>query len=169
MNLTLLADGSEAMCASPEVRKAYNTFAGEIGRMMKYLDRDDVDQNARSRMDAILAVQREMQKKRKHININPLMVEINRIINENIEIEQPGEAADPPESRQFDISRIDFKLLAREFEHVKRKNLMLKDLEDLIRDRLDAMMAVNPSRVDYTTAAIWISSRLTTQSRIGQP
>ncbi len=147
--LTLLADGTEAMCASPEVRKAYNTFAGEISRMMKYLDRDDVNQDARGRMDAILAVQREMQKKRKHININPLMVEINRIINENIEIEQRGEAADPPESRQFDISRIDFKLLAREFEHVKRKNLMLKDLEDLIQDRLDAMMAVNPSRVDY--------------------
>ena len=29
--LTLLADGAEAMCSSPETRKTFNTYAGEIG------------------------------------------------------------------------------------------------------------------------------------------
>lgn len=147
--LTLLADGAEAMCSSPETRKTFNTYAGEIGRLMKYLDRDDVSQDTRAQIDAILAVQREMQKKRKHININPLMVEINRIINLNIEIQQPEGSAVLAESRQFDISKIDFYLLAQEFARVKRKNLMLKDLEDLIQDRLASMLAANPSRVDY--------------------
>lgn len=147
--LTLLADGAEAMCSSPEIRKTFNTYAGEISRLMKYLDRDDVSQDTRAQTDAILAVQREMQKKRKHININPLMVEINRIINLNIEIQQPEGSAVLAESRQFDISKIDFYLLAQEFARVKRKNLMLKDLEDLIQDRLASMLAANPSRVDY--------------------
>lgn len=32
---------------------------------------------------------------------------------------------------------------------MKRKNLLIKDLEDLIQDRLATMMAANPSRVDY--------------------
>lgn len=147
--LTLLADGAEAMCSSPETRKTFNTYAGEISRLMKYLDRDDVSQDTRAQTDAILAVQREMQKKRKHININSLMVEINRIINLNIEIQQPEGSAVLAESRQFDISKIDFYLLAQEFARVKRKNLMLKDLEDLIQDRLASMLAANPSRVDY--------------------
>lgn len=147
--LTLLADGAEAMCSSPETRKTFNTYAGEISRLMKYLDRDDVSQDTRAQTDAILAVQREMQKKRKHININPLMVEINRIINLNIEIQQPEGSAVLAESRQFDISKIDFYLLAQEFARVKRKNLMLKDLEDLVQDRLASMLAANPSRVDY--------------------
>ena len=88
-----------------------------------------------------------MQKKRKHIDTTDLMVEINRIINENVEIEEPEEGL--VESRQFDISRIDFDLLAAEFAKVKRKNLMIKDLEDLLQDRLAKMMSVNPTRVDY--------------------
>ena len=88
-----------------------------------------------------------MQKKRKHIDTTDLMVEINRIINENVEIEEPEEGL--VESRQFDISRIDFDLLAAEFAKVKRKNLMIKDLGDLLQDRLAKMMSVNPSRVDY--------------------
>lgn len=116
---------------------------------MKYLDRDDVSQETSEQTAAILAVQREMQKKRKHISINPLMVEINRIINLNIEIQQPEGSAVLAESRQFDISKIDFYLLAQEFARIKRKHLMLKDLEDLVQDRLATMLASNPSRVDY--------------------
>ena len=146
--LTLLADGAEAMSSSPEVKKTFNTYAGEISRLMKYLDRDDVSQDTRTQIDAILAVQREMVKKRKHIDINPLMVEINRIINENIEIDNP-DGASANASRQFDISKIDFNLLAREFASVKRKSLLLKDLEDLLQDRLASMLEANPSRVDY--------------------
>lgn len=146
--MTLLADGAEAMCSDQETKKKFNTYAGEISRLIKYLDRDDISSETRSQTDAILAIQRQMQKRRRHININPLMVEINRIVNENIEIET-SEGDPSAESRQFDISQIDFDLLAKEMARVKRKNLLIKDLEDLIQDRLATMMAANPSRVDY--------------------
>jgi len=36
------------------------------------------------------------------------------------------------EQRRFDISAIDFDLLRREFAKVKKKNLGMKDLEELI-------------------------------------
>ena len=146
--MTLLADGAEAMCSDPETKKKFNTCAGEIDRMVKYLDREDVEDDTRRQIDAILAIHRQMQQKRKHININSLMVEINRIVNENIEIDQP-EGSEDGDSRQFDISRIDFDLLAKEMERVKRKNLLIKDLEELIADRLATMIKANPSRVDY--------------------
>ena len=136
------------MCSSPETKKAFETYANEIGKVMKYLDRDDIEPETRKQSDAILAIFREMQKKRKHIDTTDLMVEINHIINENIEIEHPGDG-DLVQSRQFDISQIDFDLLAAEFAKVKRKNLMLKDLDLLIQERLSQMIAVNPSRVDY--------------------
>ena len=76
------------------------------------------------------------------------MVEINHIINENVEIEQQDEEG-LTESRRFDISQIDFDLLATEFAKVKRKNLMIKDLRDLVQERLSKMIAVNSSRVNY--------------------
>ncbi len=132
----------------PETKKSFDTYANEIGRLVKYLDREDIDTETRNQTDAILAIFREMQKKRKHIDTTDLMVEINHIINENIEIEHTDEEG-LVQSRQFDISQIDFDLLAAEFAKVKRKNLLLKDLDALVQERLSKMMAVNPSRVDY--------------------
>lgn len=35
-------------------------------------------------------------------------------------------------SRQFDISKIDFDLLGREFAKAANKHLIMKDLEDLV-------------------------------------
>ena len=145
--MAMLKDGAEAMCSDPETKKSFETYANEISRLIKYLDRSDIAQDIRDRADAIQAIFREMQKKRKHIDTTDLMVEINRIINENVEIEEPEEGL--VESRQFDISRIDFDLLAAEFAKVKRKNLMIKDLGELLQDRLAKMMSVNPTRVDY--------------------
>lgn len=144
--MALLKDGAEAMCSDPETKKSFDTYANEISRLVKYLDRNDITQDVRNQTDAISAIFREMQKKRKHIDTTDLMVEINHIINENVEIEQPeGET----ESRQFDISQIDFELLAAEFARVKRKNLLIKDLNDLVQERLSKMLAANPSRIDY--------------------
>lgn len=145
--LQLLADGAEAMCSSPETKRTFETYANEISRLVKYLDRNDIDDATREQTDAILAIFREMQKKRKHVDITDLMVSINEIINQNIEIEKPtGEIA---VVKQFDISQIDFDLLAAEFARVKHKNLLIKDLDALVQDHLAQMLAVNPSRVDY--------------------
>ena len=146
--MALLKDGAEAMCSDPETKKSFDTYANEISRLVKYLDRNDVTQDVRDQTDAICAIFREMQKKRKHIDTTDLMVEINHIINENVEIEHQ-ESEGLVESRRFDISQIDFDLLAAEFAKVKRKNLMIKDLNDLVQERLSKMMAVNPTRVDY--------------------
>ena len=146
--MALLKDGAEAMCSDPETKKSFDTYANEIGRLIKYLDRNDIAQDVRNQTDAISAIFREMQKKRKHIDTTDLMVEINCIINDNVEIEHQEEDGQG-ESRRFDISQIDFDLLSAEFSKVKRKNLLIKDLNDLVLERLSKLMEVNPSRVDY--------------------
>ena len=62
-------------------------------------------------------------------------------------MEEPAAGAAP--SRQFDISDIDFDKLRREFARVKKKNLVLKDLQEVIQYKLDCMMFVNPDRINY--------------------
>ena len=52
-------------------------------------------------------------------------------------------------SRRFDISAIDFDLLRREFSKVKKKNLALKDLDELIQQKLERMLFTNPERINY--------------------
>ena len=146
--MALLKDGAEVMCSDPETKKSFETYANEINRLVKYLDRNDVSQDVRNQTEAICVIFREMQKKRKHIDTTDLMVEINHIINENVEIEHQEDEG-KVESRRFDISQIDFDLLAAEFAKVKRKNLMIKDLNDLVLERLSKLIEVNPTRVDY--------------------
>ena len=116
-------------------------------RLMKYMDRADVTGATRKEYEAVAAIYSELQKKRRHVNTTDLMVQINAIINEYVQIEQPARDAAP--SRQFDISGIDFDLLRREFARVKKKNLVLKDLEELIQQKLNDLLFSNPNRINY--------------------
>ena len=139
--------GEEAVSGSLEERKQFQVYASELTRMMKYADREDISGQVRKEFEAIEAIYRQMQKKRKHANNTDLMVEINQIISEYVQVDVPGEGIVP--SRQFDISRIDFDLLRREFARAKKKNLILKDLDDLIQERLEALLFSNPQRINY--------------------
>ena len=76
------------------------------------------------------------------------MVEINSIINEYISIEDLSDNGNN-EARKVNISEINFELLRREFEKVRKKKLLFRDLEEVIQQKLDAMISENPSRMDY--------------------
>ena len=76
-----------------------------------------------------------------------MMVEINGIINDYVQIEPAEQGVTP--SRQFDISGIDFDLLRREFAKVKRKNLVIRDLDLVIQQRIAALLFNNPNRINY--------------------
>ena len=145
--VSLLQEAANAMCETLEIKKQFQAYAAELSRLIKYADRDDIDDTTRFYKDAIIAIYNELQKKRKHADNTDLMVQINAIINEQIHVEQPTEALTP--SRQFDISRIDFDMLRREFARARKKNLILKDLEELVQERLDKMLFSNPTRMDY--------------------
>lgn len=117
-------------------------------KQLKATDRDDITGHTRKEYEAIAAIYAELQKKRKHINTTDLMVEINAIISSYVEIQHmPSMVREEP--RRFDISAIDFDLLRREFAKVKKKNLVLKDLEEVIQQKLDRMMFCNPDRINY--------------------
>ena len=144
LNLVQLA--ANAVSGTLEEKKEFQTYASELNRLMKYADREDVDSFARKRYEAIAAIYGELKKKRKTVSNVDLMVQINDIISEYIQIEQPTEGI--MESKRFDISQIDFDLLRREFAKSKR-NLVMKDLQDLIQTRLESMLFNNPDRIQY--------------------
>ena len=146
--LSYLQEAANAVCGTIEDKKTFTTYASELNRLMKYTDRDDIPGHTRKEYEAIAAIYAELQKKRKHINTTDLMVEINAIISSYVEIQHmPSMVREEP--RRFDISAIDFDLLRREFAKVKKKNLVLKDLEEVIQQKLDRMMFCNPDRINY--------------------
>ncbi|MBR0528863.1 MAG: type I restriction endonuclease subunit R [Ruminococcus sp.] len=146
--MALLQSAANAVCGTIEDKKSFSTYASELVRLMKYTDRDDVTGQTRKEYEAIAAIYSELQRKRRHVDTTDLMVEINSIISEYIEINEPL-ADNNDEPRRFDISSIDFDLLRREFAKVKKKNLVMKDLEEVIQQKLDRLLLNNPNRIDY--------------------
>ena len=146
--LTQLQAAANAVCGSVEDKKSFTTYASELKRLMKYTDRDEVTGAPRKEYEAIAAIYAELQKKRKHVDTTDLMVEINQIISEYVDVE-PAPSGDTEAGKRFDISEIDFDLLRREFAKSKTKNLIMRDLEEVIQQKLDSLLFTNPNRMNY--------------------
>lgn len=145
--LALVQAGADAMCASEETKKRYEIMARELFKLFKYVEREEVADMHRAYKNAISAVYDQMQEKRKHADTTDLMVEVNRIVSDYIAVKTSD--TELVETKRFDISKIDFDRLRQEFERAKNKNLLLKDLKDLVEDRLADMMKCNPTRINY--------------------
>lgn len=145
--LSLLKKAANAMCETLEIRKTYCTFTTTLLKLWKYLNREDITHEMKQRKDAIEAIYKELQKKRKHADITDLSVAINNIVNEHLEVEEGEHRVD--ESRQFDISGIDFDLLRREFARSRERNLIMKDIQELLQERIAQMLAANPTRINF--------------------
>lgn len=147
VKLSYIKDAADIICGSIEDKKTFTTYVSDLNRFIKYVDRNDINTATRKEYEAIAAIYGELQKKRKHVDTTDLMVEINGIISSYIELNNPS--AEYKETNKFNISDIDFNLLHKEFAKAKQKNLVMKDLEEVIQQKLDNMLFSNPNRIDY--------------------
>ncbi len=148
IKLDYLLEAANAMCETAEIRKTFCTYATTLLKLWKYLDREDITPEMKQQKDALEAIYKELQKKRQHADITDLSVAINEIVNAHLDI-VPTMANDAGPGRKFDISGINFDLLRREFARSKDKNLKLKDIQELLQERIAQMLAQNPSRINF--------------------
>ena len=146
--LALVAAGANAMCATDEIKKRFEIQARELFRMFKYIEKGEVSDDTVHYKNAISAVYDQLQEKRVHADNSALMSHINQIVSGYVAVVHMG-VEGLVESKKFDISKIDFDRLRREFEKVQNKNLLLKDLQELVEQRLAKMLKNNPLRIDY--------------------
>jgi type I restriction enzyme R subunit len=146
--LFLLKEAANAMCETIEIRKTYCTYATTLLKLWKYLDREDITKEMKQQKDAIEAIFKELQKKRKFSDITDLSVAIHDIVNDHLEIGDKN-VTGVAEYRRFDISGINFDLLRREFAKSHEKNLVMKDIQDVLQERIAQMLAANPSRINF--------------------
>ena len=146
--LSFIQDAANIVCNTEEEKRTFNTYTAELHRLMKYINRDDIDKNLRKQYEAILAIYSEIKKTRKSVDNTDFMIEINKIISDYVEIEHIP-YINKEEAKRLDISAINFDFLRREFAKNKRKNLILRDLEELIQQKLGSMLHNNPDRINY--------------------
>ena len=146
--LKQLEIAADTVCKSIETKKTFSTYASELIRLMKYADRDDITGHTRKQFESIQAIYSQLHKKRKHVDTTDLMVTINSIISSHLEIQESANE-DYKDNKRFDISKINFALLSQEFAKVKTKNLVMKDLEEIIQQKINALLIANPKRINF--------------------
>ena len=144
--LALVKAGADAMCTTNEIKKRFEIQARELFRMFKYIEKGEVSAETHRYKNAISEIYDQLQVKRKHADNSALMAQINEIVSEYVTVIKTEGQED---NKKFDISNIDFDRLRREFEKAQNKNLMLKDLQQLVEERLAKMLRQNPLRIDY--------------------
>ncbi|TQE99578.1 MAG: type I restriction endonuclease subunit R [Spiribacter salinus] len=144
----LLRDAVEAVYTSDEIKRRFEVLAREVFSRFKALLMEPSAVAYAERHDNIEAIYKKLTERRDTADVSELLKELHRIINESIRTQAPGD--DQAEGLTFDLSRIDMEKLRDEFaKKVRRKATALQDIREIVEAKLAAMLAKNPTRMDY--------------------
>ena len=96
----------------------------------------------------IISIYKKLTERRDTADVTELLKALHRIVNEAIRTQVPGQ--DQSDALTYDLSRIDMDKLRDEFARkVRHKATALQDIRDIVEAWLAAMLARNPTRMDY--------------------
>jgi type I restriction enzyme R subunit len=143
-----LRDAVEAVYTSDETKRRFEIMAREMFSRFKALITEPAVYTFAERHDNIEAIYKKLEEKRDNADVTDLLKELHKIVNEAIRAQ--GVGVDHAEGLTVDLSRINFEKLREEFEkRVTRKHAALADIRQVVEQRLAAMLAQNPKRMDY--------------------
>lgn len=143
-----LKDAVEAVYTSDESKRRFEVLARQVFARFKALLMEPSAFTYAERHDNIEAIYKKLTERRDTADVTELLKELHRIVNEAIRTQSPGD--DQAEGLTFDLSQIDMKKLRDEFAtKVRHKATALQDIRDIVEQKLEQMLAENPSRMDY--------------------
>lgn len=101
-------------------------------------------------VDAIKILYKSLQDDKEKADLTEIAKELHAIIDGAISIKPPESGGKVEESQQiFDISKIDFARLKKEFERSDKKNTTVQKLQDVAEKKLNQLVVLNPKRTDF--------------------
>ncbi len=145
--LQAVEDAIEALIAPEAIRRTFFDHERLGGTLYRAVKPDPAALEYAQRVAGIIMLAAAIRAK---LNPNPpdisaVMRDIAGLLDRSITGHEIREAGPPA----LDLSKIDFAALAKRFKASKHKNTELEALKAAIRARLDAMMQVNPARIDF--------------------
>ncbi|MDI6812205.1 MAG: HsdR family type I site-specific deoxyribonuclease [Deltaproteobacteria bacterium] len=144
-NAAILA-AKEAANENDETRKRFEVMCREVFKKFKACLNIKGINAHRKEYDAINIVYRSLQQDREQADITDIIRGLHQVVDEAIETKTIGELEDRP---PFDISKIDFERLRKEFERSPIKRTIVQNLKQAIEQRLQRLLAQNPLRTDF--------------------
>jgi type I restriction enzyme R subunit len=142
-----IADAKEIINRNDETRKRFEIMAREVFKKFKACINIKSASKYREQYDAVNIIYNRLQIDREQADITDIIRQLHAIVDAAIDIKQFHTA--DPDHNLYDISKIDFERLRREFEGCRNKNTTVANLKDAIEKRLDRMIQQNPLRTDF--------------------
>lgn len=141
----------ESINENDEVRKRYELMARDVFARFKACVHIDGVNSRRDRVDAIKIVYRSLQEDVDRKDISHIIEILRSEVDQAIVT-----AGDKPSATSlavkdaplFDISKVDFEKLLKEFQSSRRKQTAVQSLKAVIESRLAKLLAMNPLRKD---------------------
>ena len=136
----------EAANENDETRKRFEVMCREVFKKFKACI-NVLDVNAhRADRDAINIVYKSLQQDRDRADISDIIRKLHQVVDLAIET-KPDRMAD--EGVPYDISRIDFDKLKKEFERSPAKKTTVQTLKQAVETKLQRLLQQNPLRTDF--------------------
>jgi type I restriction enzyme R subunit len=145
-NAAILA-AKEAANENDETRKRFEVMCRAVFSKFKACITIEGINDCRADFDAINIVYKSLQQDREQADITDIIRQLHNIVDEAIET-QTGLAVGE-ELAPYDISKIDFDRLRREFERSPAKRTTVQNLKNAIEQRLQRLLQQNPLRTDF--------------------
>lgn len=138
-------DAKEAANENDETRKRFEIMARAVFKKFKACFALDGVRKFRNLYEAISIIYKSLQKDREKADISDIIRQLHGVVDEAIDV-----STEPIEdSKLYDISKIDFDKLRKEFETSDVKNTTVQTLKEAIDNKLRRMLQQNPLRTDF--------------------
>ena len=139
-----LVDVKELINANDETRKRFEISARAVFRKYKSCLTFQTVEDFKADYQAIRFIYASLEEDKQKADTTAIIQRLNEIVSEAIDIQTDGE-----DDRVFDISKVNFEVLRKEFAKSERKASDVQDLRTVIQRRLEKMLLENPSLGDF--------------------
>jgi len=140
-----LVDAKEAVNVDDESRKKFEIAARAVFRKYKACLTFEGVHAYRADCEAIGFIYKTLEEDRERADTSEIIQKLNAIVSEAVNVAADPEAGD----KIFDISKINFDLLRREFATSDQKHTEVQDMKTVVENRLRKMLEENPLPVDF--------------------
>nr|WP_321483693.1 type I restriction endonuclease subunit R [uncultured Cohaesibacter sp.] len=142
--LKALKDAKETINKNDETRKGFEIAARAVFRKYKSCLTFAWAEDFKNSYQAINYIYSSLQEDKAEADTTSIIKKLNEIVADAIQITPDTEG-----DRIFDISKVNFDLLRKEFAKSERKASDTQDLREVISNRLAKMLAANPTLTDF--------------------
>ena len=150
--IRLMDDAVEALIEAEETKKTYLQMAALVARIFKAILPDPIGQELAPDVVLFAILAEKIKALTPLPDISEVMGEVEKLLDESIATEgYIIRAAEAPEDQRdpiIDLSQIDFDKLRAKFQQA-RKRTEIEKLRGLINRKLQDMVRLNKSRMDY--------------------